>query len=823
MPVVQSEMRKTCEDSSKMTPGEVHSVKTCRTSLHIVLLAVAISASCTIPTHAATGSQNNEQRPFTVADDIALARFDDPLQGRPPITVSPDGRLVAVHFERGLLKQNRLEAELCVYDMKVLRAFVNSSPGTMEPKPIWEIKRSTYSEGVLISGVRWMRDSHGLAFLLKSDQGKDQLMLTRLHEPRPLALSLRDQDVLAFDIRDDLHYAYTVRSTNLHQSEREQSMPSVDVTGRSFVSVLFPNYEATLADRSELWAAVGGSPHPVMRSRTREPFIFFDEGQQSMALSPNGSTLGAVLPVDNVPKEWERLYASLEGAETHQLLGGKQDLDVNLGSALIGEYVTIDLRTGTWQTVTGTPTGRSARWVAGGRAAMSWSDDGRFLALPSTFVAGDKFTGETHTPCLAISDRVKHDIRCLMPIESPHTKDGQPNPTYFFIDRLAFDGSSLSMDFRRYSQSKGIAQFSDNSGVWRELSEIQGAEKQGIVNLTIHQDLNNPPVLVAEDAQTNASRAILDPNPQLKTVTLTEAAVYHWTDEAGLKWTGGLYKPSDYTPGRRYPLVIQTHGFDEKLFLPSGTMSTAFAARALAATGIMVLQVRGCPIQYDDAAEEAPCNVRGYEAAVKQLNAEGTIDPTRLGIIGFSRTCYYVMEALTGSSLNFRAASVTDGVNYGYWQYLFAVDLNQNGLAHEAEAIYKGQPFGDGLQHWIKHSPAFKMQKVDTPLLVVGEGATSLLSMWEYYAPLRYLHRPTELVLLRTNEHVLTNPAVRMASQDGSVDWFRFWLQGYEDPNLTKAQQYQRWETLCGQQVSENSGKPTYCVQSQRSHTSKND
>ena len=35
-----------------------------------------------------------------------------------------------------------------------------------------------------------------------------------------------------------------------------------------------------------------------------------------------------------------------------------------------------------------------------------------------------------------------------------------------------------------------------------------------------------------------------------------------------------------------------------------------------------------------------------------------------------------------------------------------------------------------------------------------------------------------------------------MASQGGSVDWFRFWLQDYEDPDPAKAEQYKRWRDL---------------------------
>jgi hypothetical protein len=42
----------------------------------------------------------------------------------------------------------------------------------------------------------------------------------------------------------------------------------------------------------------------------------------------------------------------------------------------------------------------------------------------------------------------------------------------------------------------------------------------------------------------------------------------------------------------------------------------------------------------------------------------------------------------------------------------------------------------------------------------------------------------------------MSNPEGRMLSQEGSVDWFRFWLKGEEDPDPAKAEQYSRWREL---------------------------
>jgi dipeptidyl aminopeptidase/acylaminoacyl peptidase len=124
------------------------------------------------------------------------------------------------------------------------------------------------------------------------------------------------------------------------------------------------------------------------------------------------------------------------------------------------------------------------------------------------------------------------------------------------------------------------------------------------------------------------------------------------------------------------------------------------------------------------------------------------------------------------------------------------VDFRSNALAHEADSLIGAPPFGEGLQQWLKESPVFHMDRVTTPLMVVAAGRTGILGMWEPYAALRYMHKPVELIILNSDEHVLTNPAERMASQGGTLDWFRFWLQGYEDRDPSKAEQYDRWRKL---------------------------
>jgi hypothetical protein len=767
---------------------------------------------------------------FTVAEEISLAHFLDPFYSETAI-VSPDGRFVALQpAERGLLKKDLIEDEMRVYDMTALMRFVLHPDRSPAPTPVLDLRESTYKEGPIISQIQWLPNSSGLAFLLRTEEGNYQLAMVGLRpglrQARPRVLSLMGQDVTTFDVRDSTHYAYTVfRPGNDVRPVPERRWTSAVGTGHSLADLLVPseelaNYVGAAHEnglRSILWAAAGGTPHAVI-SRESGQLIVINPIGRWLALSPNGQMLATAITVPEIPKRWVRQFLPPYPNYQYRMHAGSQNLNGTISAGtLVSEYVLINVRTGAVTSVNGAPTGIGNGWWWE-LGTPEWSDDGNAVLLPNAYPQPTGASQSVGQPCAAIFYPATDTMQCLKRLKPPHTKKGGPAHGFSFIGPLQFvdhKSTKVMMHFLRDAAQvetpKAVLYVRTPSGRWAVTSGT-GASKARRNPLTVYvrQGLNDPPVVVARDLRSEASRVIWNPNHQLTNSALGEATVYQWKDASGRSWTGGLYKPANYVAGQRYPLVIQTHGFPAKEFHPSGMYPTAFAARALAASGMVVLQTPMMSVL--DATREGPSNVSGYEAAVSQLASQGLVDPNRVGIIGFSRTVYHVLEALTTSRLPFAAASVTDGVDFGYWQYLAFVDEVQDVEAHDASAVIGAMPFGIGLQMWVKRSPEFNMQKVETPLQVVALGRWSLLYMWEPYAALRFLGKPVDLMLLNSDEHVLSNPAVRMASQGGSVDWFRFWLQGYEDPDPGKASEYRRWEKLCDIQKAQNPSRPTFCV-----------
>lgn len=718
------------------------------------------------------------RKPFTAAVETELWNFIPGFDGS-NVHFSPDGDYVVVYCQRGRIDINRAEDSFRFYLAADVESFMRQPASTRPPDPFWLLSLSEVKEGQNVEGwsYRWLSDSSGVAFNQQITESSHRLAIADVKARKLLPLTPANEDVQTFDVLDRNHYVYTSASTEPEQARARADERSIVVvgTGRSIGQLLIPDDAAVRqleSNRSyHLWAVIGEKRFEVERDGAP-----FDPGDPWLALSPDGRSLVTSLPVPEVPKEWETLYPPPSNPYTR----------IRAGHDTARQFVRLDLETGAVHPLIDAPRGLEAGWIAYGNPA--WSRDGRTVLLPNTFLKAED--GRPSRPCIAVVDVAKS---AATRVETLIDK-GEPGHHMIWAvdfapagDRVVVRSGDLfptgSTEYRRATD-----------GSWQPDRRVEGNRAVGShgLEMTVKQGINDPPLLLAFIGE--SSRVLWDPNPELQGVELGEATLYTWKEREGLEVRGGLYKPVGFEPGKRRPLIIQTHGFGgTDWFLPSGTgFPNEFAARQLAAAGFFVLQAddmaKDCMAGNREA--EGPCAASNYEAAARQLVADGLVDPDNVGLIGFSRSCFYVMEALTRTSYPYKAALIGDGVLYDYFQFLLHPD--PPGFVAEIG----GAPSGDGLHRWLELSPGFNLDRVKTPLTVVGHGPSSLLDMWGVYAGLHALAKPVELVMLRNDEHVITNPAARMASQTLTVDWFRFWLQGFEDPDPARVAQYARWREL---------------------------
>jgi dipeptidyl aminopeptidase/acylaminoacyl peptidase len=726
------------------------------------------------------------KRSFTIADDAQIAVFGGSSGTDEELLFSPDGKYFLVETERGRLDRNDVEDSLRFYRCTEIQEFLEQPDGL---HPVWTVNRSSY-KGRAIKAWHWLPDSSAIAFLERTSGDDFRLVLADLTKMMVEPLTPVTDSVADFDVLDRQHYVYTrpdrVKTTAMLAQRRASSVVG---DGKSLFQLLFPNdlvAKSISSPDNYLWAVVGGRPFEVMHDGA--PFI--PDPASGLGLAPDGGSVVAAVPIAEVPRSWEMLYPPPFPSDPYRIHAGRQHPEW----ARAYQYVRIDLQTYSVQSLTDAPISKHVGLWASAYSGPKWSSDGKAVLLPGTFIKSQR--NIPSRPCVAIVDLIAATPICVEMLKG-HSVTGTEEGFHDIQEARFAEGDKrrILVRFRLHTDfySIGTTEYQlTANGLWRVVAERGGPSDLGHdgLEISVKEGLNEPPLLVASSKR--KSRIILDPNPQLNNIELGHATVYEWKDSYGRKWKGGLFRPRDYKLGQHYPLVIQTHGFAESRFISSGRYPTAFAARALASEGILVLQVADLEVCLTQTSYEGSCAVSGYEAAAKQLVSEGMVDPDKIGIVGWSRTCFYTMQSLVFGSLRFKAASITDGLMEDYFQYLLETDW----LAKDSNAVIGAEPFGEGLQQWLERSPGFNLDKINAPLMIVGLGPLSTLHMWAPYAGLRYLHKPVDLVVLNTDEHILTNPALRMASEAGTVDWFRFWLQDYEDPDPAKAEQYSRWNGL---------------------------
>lgn len=322
----------------------------------------------------------------------------------------------------------------------------------------------------------------------------------------------------------------------------------------------------------------------------------------------------------------------------------------------------------------------------------------------------------------------------------------------------------------------------------------------GEVVVGVAETTMSPPEILRYDVRLERSVLLSDLNPEYKNIALGEVEPVQWRSSLGSDCSGYLIKPVGYSRGKKYPLVIMAKGWTDG-FLSDTRFQTAFPPQPLANDGFAVLLVNmptggSEPKEYPSSTAEALNWVAMIESGMALLSDRGLIDKDNVGIIGFSRTSWNVDFMITHADIPFKAASSADSGLYNYGSYWY--DNNKDSMESSEQAM-GGPPYGESFKSWIKYSPAFNAQNVRVPLLMeyCGYGVLSQpLSALEFFVALSRQRKPVELYFYPNGEHMLDTPWERVASLQRNVDWFRFWMQGFERVHPEDPDQYTRWEAL---------------------------
>jgi dipeptidyl aminopeptidase/acylaminoacyl peptidase len=276
-----------------------------------------------------------------------------------------------------------------------------------------------------------------------------------------------------------------------------------------------------------------------------------------------------------------------------------------------------------------------------------------------------------------------------------------------------------------------------------------------------------------------APRKLTDLTAQVKDWKLGSAEVVSWKSKDGAAIEGVLYKPADFEPAKKYPLLVKIHGGPTGTSLPTlSPEQYAYPVQIFLSQGALVLEPNYRGSAGYGAAFRA-LNVRNLGvgdmwdvmSGVDSLIAKGMVDTSRMGSMGWSEGGY-ISAFLTTHTDRFKAISVGAGIS-DWMTYYVNTDITPF-----TRQYLQSTPWDDP-DVYAKTSPIATIKQAKTPTLIQqgsNDKRVPVPDSFELYRGLRDQGVPARLILYKGFGHGIDKPKSERALLEANLDWFNFYI-----------------------------------------------
>lgn len=255
-------------------------------------------------------------------------------------------------------------------------------------------------------------------------------------------------------------------------------------------------------------------------------------------------------------------------------------------------------------------------------------------------------------------------------------------------------------------------------------------------------------------------------NMQKLTNIAAQQQAYNWMTTELVRWKmfdgkmseGLLYKPEDFDPKKKYPVIFYFYERDADnlyaYYTPAPSAST-INIPYFVSNGYLVFD----PNIYYKTGEPGESAYNSVVSAAKYLSGMPWVDSTRMAIQGQSWGGYQVAYLVTRTNI-FRAASAgapVSNMTSAYGGIRWGSGVNRQ-FQYEKQQSRIGATLWQRPDLYIKNSPLFKADKVNTPILLMhndADGAVPWYQSIEFFTALKRLGRKAWLLQYNTEDHNL--------------------------------------------------------------------
>lgn len=278
-------------------------------------------------------------------------------------------------------------------------------------------------------------------------------------------------------------------------------------------------------------------------------------------------------------------------------------------------------------------------------------------------------------------------------------------------------------------------------------------------------------------------------NPQMKDYSWGTAELYKWNAYDGTALTGLLYKPGDFDPNKKYPVIVYFYERNsDKLYTyypPAPSWSTInipfYCSRGYVVFVPDIVYHTGVP------GESAyNCIVSGAESLAKNT----WIDKGNMAIQGQSWGGYQVAYLVTRTNM-FKAAEAgapVSNMTSAYGGIRWGTGLSRQ-FQYEHTQSRIGRTLWEAPDLYISNSPLFRADKVETPLLIMHNDADGSVPWYqgiEYFMALRRLGKQVWMLQYNNEDHNLVERRNRKDLSIRMQQFFDYYLKASPMPAWMK-------------------------------------
>lgn len=299
----------------------------------------------------------------------------------------------------------------------------------------------------------------------------------------------------------------------------------------------------------------------------------------------------------------------------------------------------------------------------------------------------------------------------------------------------------------------------------------------------------SPPRLEAVDLATGDRVILHDPNQLIGKRLAVRAEQLSWTAGKGHEFTGILLLPSE-PPTGPLPLFITYYACDGFL---RGGVGDEWPLATFAAKGIAALCInRTSTGNLGSAEKDYDAALLGIEKIVDQLAIEGRIDRAHVGMGGLSFGASVALWTAFKSELLQAVSLASPSLEPSYYW------INGFKGRDTHERLRRWWGLGDPAEAataWKNMSPALNVDQIEAAVLMQLPEQEARLAT-EFIGRLSRSAIPSDFYIFPDEAHVKTQPRHKLAVYQRNLDWFRYWLQAYRDPDPLKSEQYGLWDKM---------------------------